>query len=123
MEIFYRILNGILIIATLQFFAPLFNATISERCCESQQMQCCQGEFPARAVCCIEKPDVPLNDSAPIQGVKVKIAKILSAGIACLQINTFNFSIPFFENLETCPAFKYTIADNQLYKQLSTFLI
>ncbi len=123
MGVFQKIINSILIVATLQFFAPLVNASFSERCCESQQMQCCQGEFPGRAVCCIEKSDLPLDDSAPVKGVNIKIPNILQGNLTCLQSWTLNFSLPLFENLEPHSFLKYNSVDNQLYKRLSVYLI
>lgn len=118
----YKFIVGLVITATVQFFVPLLNAAVSDRCCESQQMQCCQEEFPSRMVCCISEADEPLDDSAPTQGLTPKTQKT-PEGISSLSAIALNWSVPFREILEYFPTLKFISTDNQLYKRFSTFLI
>ncbi len=119
----FKFLAGLLIAATLQFFVPLLNAAVSDKCCESQQMQCCQEEFPSRMVCCSAEADQGLDDSAPTQGRPPKTQKTPEGIILCLPTNTRNLTVLSFENLECFSVLKFTTTDNQLYKRFSTFLI
>jgi len=119
----FKFLAGLLIAATLQFFVPLLNAAVSDKCCESQQMQCCQEEFPSRMVCCIAEADRGLDDSAPTQGLVHKTQKSLEVTILCQPPNVLNSSLPFFGGFEYFPHSEFTLTNNHLYLRLSTFII
>lgn len=119
----YKCIAGLVMTATLQFFVPLINAAVSDRCCESQQMQCCQEEFPSRMVCCISGADGPLDDSASTQGLTAKIQKAPEGLILAASTNALNLPASFAENFESSPILKFISTDNQLYKKFSTFLI
>ncbi len=122
----HKMIAGALLAATLQFFVPLINAAISDRCCESNKMQCCQTEFPSRLVCCAAQAKINLNDSTPTQGIApnnqgtydsfVTIAERPSSSAIVLVLlpgETLKYS--FTINSEA--------ADNHLYKKFSSFLI
>lgn len=122
-KLVFQSLVGLLIIATLQFFVPLLNAAVSDRCCESQLMQCCQAEFPSRTVCCNAKAKDKLDDSAPTQGLTPKAQNTFAAFCHCPPTNARNLNIPSLEELRSFPAPPITLADNQLYRRFSTLLI
>lgn len=122
-NLIFKFLHGLLIAATSQFFVPLLNAAVSDKCCESQQIQCCQKEFPSRMVCCIAEARENLDDSNPTQGLPLKTQKAPEDIILCLNTSTLRLTIPPFEDLECFSVLKFITTDNQLYKGFSTFLI
>ncbi|MFQ5650822.1 MAG: hypothetical protein ACE5IY_12840 [bacterium] len=112
-----------LIAATLQFFVPLINAAVSEQCCSSRQMQCCQEEFPSRMICCIAEARHGLDDSAPTQGVVSKTQKAPEGIIVSLSSSEPCLTIPSLEHSEYFLPSKNVTADNHLFKRFFAFLI
>jgi len=118
----YKFIAGFVIAATVQFFVPLLNGAVSDKCCESRQMQCCQEEFPSRMVCCIAEADHSLDESAPTQGLVHKTQTSPDA-IFCLPPNELNSSFRSSEGFEYFPHSEFAPTDNHLFLKLSIFII
>lgn len=112
-----------LVFSLLQFFVPILSVAADLPCCESQEMQCCQKEYPARIVCCIGDADSGLDESVPIQAVlQEQSIPFLSFHIIFITDNS-NQTISNNAN----QALEINLHDilqstNKLYKKLSTFL-
>lgn len=120
---FHKFVAGFAIVATLQFFVPLLNAAVSDRCCESQEMQCCQQEFPSRMVCCISATQEALDDSVSTQGMIFKVPKAPDAIPPTIFTSQLTLPASFPENIQSPRKSEGISGKSQLYKQLSTFLI
>jgi len=121
-----KLIAGLLFAATLQFFVPLVNAAISDRCCESNEMQCCQSEFPSRLVCCAAQAKVNLNDSTPTQGIASKNQDTYDSLVlvADRPSSSTTVLIPLpGEALQYSFAINSEAADNHLFRKFSSYLI
>lgn len=119
-RLIFRVLAVTLIAATSQYFVPLLNASVAEKCCASQQMQCCQKDFPSRMVCCVAEADKAVDDSVPTQGVVHKSPEIFVLFYSTISAT---FDAPSFETFEHSSQSTYFLTDDDLYLRLSTFLI
>lgn len=123
----HRLKNKILpllIVGFLQFSAPILNVVAELPCCDSEEIQCCQSEFPARMVCCIGEVAHTFDESAPSRMLLQQQASqrtiLLFTPLALLseQIPPQKFIRPTLSDLLNSSFF-----DNDLYQRLSTLLI
>lgn len=125
MNHFKKNISVLLIFAILQFFVPIFNVAAKLPCCDSSEMSCCQEEYPARMVCCIEDAEDVFKESEPIQARLSKnytlptLELVFWSPISSTNIVSDNFDNSFVK-INPC---NYSIFNNKLYKEISHYLI
>lgn len=118
-----NLVTAVLIAATLQFFVPLLNAAVSDQCCESQKMQCCQVEFPSRMVCCQSDANKSLDDSAATQGVLQKLKKAPKSHIPVFASATDTLHLTTLEYIEQRSPVVFNFKEDKIHKKISLLLI
>ncbi|MFQ5631980.1 MAG: hypothetical protein ACE5I1_24685 [bacterium] len=117
-------ISPLLAIVFLQFTTPILNVAAELQCCNSENMQCCQSEFPARMVCCVGETAHGFDESAPSQMV---LQKQFSQQTVLLFSPLAFISEPILSQMFVrsthSDLHNSSLYNNDIYQKLSTLLI
>jgi hypothetical protein len=119
----YATLAVLIAVATFQYSTPVFNAAVNLPCCESEEIQCCRGDFPARMVCCISNNEGGLDSSTPTQTTLITAENRRPISVALLSTGISQTSLSIFDNPRSPTLSIPPVSTSRLYQELCTFLI
>jgi len=119
----YATLAVLIAIATFQYSTPVFNAAVDLPCCESEEIQCCQGDFPSRMVCCISSNERGLDSSTPTQTTLISAEKKRPIAVALHSIRISQATLSISDSPRSPTVSIPSVSTSRLYQDLCTFLI